>query len=51
MQGFDEMGQYIAGWVRKRREKPGSDLLKAVIDGINALTKGIMRSCALPAPC
>jgi cytochrome P450 len=31
MAGFNEMGRYIAGWVRKRREAPGEDLLSKVV--------------------
>ena len=31
MAGFNEMGEYLATWVRKRREAPGSDLLSKVV--------------------
>jgi cytochrome P450 len=31
MEGFDEMGRYLASWVRKRRERPGRDLLSRVV--------------------
>ncbi len=31
MEGFDEMGRYLAGWVRKRRDNPGTDLLSKVV--------------------
>ena len=31
MSGFNEMGRYIATWVHKRREAPGTDLLSKVV--------------------
>ncbi len=31
MSGFNEMGRYIAGWVHKRRQAPGTDLLSKVV--------------------
>ena len=31
MSGFNEMGRYIAKWVHKRREAPGTDLLSKVV--------------------